>query len=85
MNAKKCKTFRKFWDGKTRPSWRDKRYTVSNHPNEKPHQKVYRQPVIQYTKAGAKTVHIDVPIKVETTVLVPTCGKALYKETKKAA
>lgn len=85
MNLKKAKRLRRFWDGKTRPSWRDSRYTDSNHPEEKLHQKLYKKRIVKYTKAGAKTLYHEVPIKVGTVVLVPTCGRALYKETKKAS
>lgn len=85
MNAKKAKQLRKFWDGENRPSWRDIRYTDSNHPREKPHQKIFMKPVKQYTKAGAKTINHQIPMKVGTVLLVPSCGRSLYRISKKMA
>lgn len=68
MNLKRAKKLRKFWNGESRPSWRDKRYTDSNHPDEKPHTVMYN----------------NIPMKVGTIILQPTCGRSLYKESKKA-
>lgn len=83
MNAKKAKIIRK----KLRAigtDYSDAKYVDSEHPKEKPHQKMYPLSLVEWTRGGVKNLTKYVPIKVGT-VQLSGCGKKIYRHYKAMA